>query len=136
MPRGGRRPGAGKPKGYKHRRTIEQAREKKLLLEEFRERVRAEFAPLVTAHLEIAKGAFCIFAKTEDGLKRVSDAATIDRLLASGDGYYHIAQQDPDVRALKDLWDRTFGTPAKVLELTGADGGPIRTRVEFVEVDA
>ncbi len=51
MPRGGKRPGAGKPKGYKHANTLEKAAAR----EYFLARIHAELESLVTAQITLAK---------------------------------------------------------------------------------
>lgn len=114
MPRGGRRPHAGRKKGSKEKSTLA----KLTALEIFRRRAEAELNPLITAQLETAKGLFHFLAKTEAGYVRVTDPAIIDRYLAIGDGF-KIAQQDPDVRALKDTFDRVCGKPTEHVAVTG-----------------
>jgi len=118
MPRGGSRPRAGRPKGSrgKHKRTLE----KLTALEIFRARATAELAPLITAQLAVAKGVCHFLAKTESGYIRVTDPTVMDRYLAQGSGFT-IALQDPDVRALKDTFDRVCGKPTESVNVT-ADG--------------
>lgn len=129
MPRGGRRPHAGRKQGSKDKRTLA----KLTALEIFRQRAAAELDPLITAQLETAKGLFHFLAKTEAGYVRVTDPQIIDRYLAIGDGF-KIAQQDPDVRALKDTFDRVCGKPVESVEISGPQQGPIP--VKFIDVDA
>jgi hypothetical protein len=143
MPRGGARPGAGKPKGYKHQKT----REKETAAEVFRRRIVAEWNPLIDAELDIAKGLTVIFArewetqkvtgrKTRSGrFVRITSPAEIEDLLnnsVDGDDYYRLTTQDPDVRMLVELNARVMGKVADTVALTGADGGPVR--VQFVDV--
>jgi hypothetical protein len=129
LPRGGRRPHAGRKKGSKERSTLA----KLTALEIFRQRAEAELGPLITAQLETAKGLFHFLAKTETGYVRVTDPQVMDRYLAIGDGF-KIAAQDPDVRALKDTFDRVCGKPVEQVELSGPQQGPIP--VKFIDVDA
>lgn len=118
---GGRRPGAGKPKGYKHASTIRKAAD----LELFRRRVHEQFEPLITAHLEAAKGAFQLFARTKDDTwVQVTDAATMQRCLDSGSTFYRFEQKAPNPQLLKDVWDRTFGPPAQLHTLQSPSGTP------------
>lgn len=51
MPRGGARPGAGRPKGGVNKSTLDKIAALRL----FRERIAEHIEPLITAHIEIAK---------------------------------------------------------------------------------
>lgn len=128
MPRGGKRPGAGRPKGSKEQHTLDREEARRYLSE----RVRKEIDPLATAQIESAKGLFVMFAKTEAGPVRVTDPDLMQRCIESGEGTYYIAAKDPDQKALKDIFDREFGRPTEHVALIGADGGPVR--VQFVDV--
>jgi hypothetical protein len=122
MPRGGRRPGAGLPKGFKFPKTLEKEAAKR----ELQERVIAEIGPMVTGLLESAKGAYAMFAKSEAGWVQVTDEQTMLRCLQSGESFYRIEQRKPDVRAAQELLHQTIGEPQKSVAVTGGDGGPVR----------
>lgn len=134
--KGGARAGAGRPKGRKNAATLERDEARKYLSE----RVRAEITPLVRAHLEVAKGLVCMFAKGAFGQwVRVKDPEQIETMLNTankvmGEDYYLLTAKDPDPRALKDIMDREFGKAAESVELTGKGGGPVT--VKFVDVDS
>lgn len=51
MPRGGARPGAGKPKGYKHAHTLEKEAARKHILN----RILQELDPLIDVQIALAK---------------------------------------------------------------------------------
>lgn len=88
-------------------------------LERFRERIRSEFEPLLNAYLETAKGSYVMFAVTSDGIwTTVSDEGAMARLLMSGERFYRLEKTKPDFRALKDIWDRLFGSPARTPDIS------------------
>jgi hypothetical protein len=125
MPRGGRRPGAGAKKGSKQKGSLEKAE----LLNQFRARVAAEFEPLVSALFSSATGVTHMMARDKSGKwTRVTDPVVMQRCLESGDEFYKITTQNPDIRALKDIFDRMFGSPTQAVEVTGADGEPMEVR--------
>lgn len=120
MPRGGRRSGAGRPKGVKTARTLEREEARKYLTQ----RVLSEIEPLATAEIESAKGVLCLYTKQLGRWVRVSDPAIIEATLNTaekvmGNDYYLIAAKDPDTKALKNIFDREFGKPTDRLEHSG-----------------
>lgn len=123
---GGRRSGSGQKPGKPQRRTIE----KRLALDVWKTRVEAELDALITAQLELAKGAFSLFGKDQatGAWMHVTDPALILKLLKSGEEFYRVMQKEPDGRMLKDIMDRLTGKPKEQLELTGAGGGPVQVR--------
>lgn len=142
MPRGGARAGAGKPKGYKHKQTLAKA----TALEHFRQRIEAEWDPLIDAELDIAKGLTVMFAREFEMNKttgkrartgrfvRIEHAVEIADLLnigVEGDDYYRITAVDPDVRMLVELNARVMGKVPESLAVTGAQGGPVL--IQFVD---
>jgi hypothetical protein len=115
MPRGGKRPGAGKPKGYKHKQTLDKEAARQLL----RERVTAELQPLVDAQIANAKGISHFFLrdpKTGQFVK-IEDAKAIQVALNSGDegSYYWIFTKDPSVQAFTDLMNRAIDKPIEAV---------------------
>lgn len=59
------------------------------------------------------------------------EASNATKTVITGSGDDVLAEQAPDyavqLRALADIWDRSVGKPNQALEITGEDGGPIRT---------
>jgi len=99
------------------------------LLRQFRERVAAEFEPLLSALFATAKGVTHMMVRDGTGKwVRVTDPIMMQRYLETGETVYRITAQNPDVRALKDIFDRTFGSPTQAVEVTGADGQPMEVR--------
>lgn len=135
MPRGGKRPGAGKPKGYKHKQTLAKATSR----EHFVKRIEAEWDPLIDAELEVAKGRTIMLARAfetaKDGtvrrtgkFERVTNPAEMAELLnkgESGEDYYRLVAVPADSRMLIELNARIMGKVAEQVTHTGADGGPI-----------
>lgn len=122
MPRGGKRAGAGKPKGTKHAATIskEQAREA------LRQIVTARMTELVSAQLDNATGIRHLMmrdpktGKFERVATTADDpavaAAQIDAALATGNAFW-IYTKDPSVQAFTDLMNRALDKP-KEQEIT------------------
>jgi hypothetical protein len=106
---GGRRPGAGRKPG--------KSPERAEYLRQLRSRVYEEFDALMTAQLEAAKGLFHFLVQSDNGWVRVTDEAAIDAALAAGAPFYRIVKKDPDMRALKDAWDRAIGVPKQEMEI-------------------
>lgn len=124
MPRGGRRPGAGAKKGSKQTASLQKAE----LLKQFRARVAAEFEPLLAALFASATGVKHMMVHKNGKWTRVTDPVLMHQCLDTGETAYRITTQNPDVRALKDIFDRAFGSPTQAVEVTGADGQPMEVR--------
>lgn len=108
----------GRKKGSKNKATIEKLELKRI----FEQRIAEEFGPLVDAHLEAAKGVSHMMAKDKAGKWiEVTDPATMAKVLNSGEAFYRISARNPDIRALKELWDRTWGAPTQGVDLTVTD---------------
>jgi hypothetical protein len=123
MPQGGKRPGAGKPKGYKHAHTLEREAARKHM----EERILSELDPLINAQFDLAKGLMLMFSreKDKDGKRtgkiyRVVDAGEIAELLGSdgenGTDYYYLSVKDPDGKVLENLMSRVFGRAKETVE--------------------
>lgn len=122
MPRGGKRPGAGLPKGYKFQKTIE----KELERERLRQLVVAHLEPMTLAQIEHAKGVSYMILRHPDGtFSRATDEKQIDAACASGAQAFKIFTQAPNPAAYKDLMDRALDKPIEQVAMTGGDGGPI-----------
>lgn len=116
--------GSGKPRGYKAPDTLAQ----QTYQEQFKARVQPEFAVLIEAAIEAAKGVSHMMAKDRDGKwTEVTDPAVMAKVLASGETFYRISARNPDVRALKDIFDRMCGCPTQALEVN------VHGEVELVE---
>ena len=112
MPHGGRRPGAGIPRGTICRKTRERAE----LLSLWREAVARRFDEVIDAQLNAAMCVRVLLAQDEDGhWRRVTDP---DAMVASlNAGGCEISDEEPDARMLKDILDRLFGRPAQAVNV-------------------
>ena len=122
MPKGGKRPGAGKPKGYKHQGTLEKEAARKVL----RERVIAEMKPMLDAQIAHARGLKYLVTRDKKSGKfiRVTEAMAKHKL-GDHEELVEVWEKDPSVQAFTDLMNRTFDKPKEHVEVTGADGGPV-----------
>jgi hypothetical protein len=132
MGHGGKRDGAGKPKGKKHKATLE----KQAIAEAFNQRVMSHADALFNAQLVLATGSRKVFRIDEEegegGKKKrvhtlVTDADEVKALLDEHEGaagevdgnYYYFTEVAPDNRAIDSLLNRAFGKPKETLEHAG-----------------
>ena len=107
-------PGSGRTKGTPNKRTVEADE----LLRLFRARVAAEFGPLQDALIQAAKGVQHLQAKDRNGQwTEVTDPVIMAKVLNSGEQFYRISARNPDVRALKDIFDRLWGLPKQAVDV-------------------
>jgi hypothetical protein len=95
MSAGGKRKGAGKPKGYRASHTIEAAKAREYLIG----RISKELEPIVTAHIEAAKGMW------------------IDDLDLNGERI-KVYRKPPDLKAGEYLLNQGAGKPKENLDVT------------------
>jgi hypothetical protein len=114
----------GRPQGRKNEKTLEREAQ----LDRLRQRVFEAFDPLISAQISSARGVSYLYKLdvNDDGTRSkpilVTDPAEIRAYLAEDYSalettYYYITTEKPDIPALKDLWDRSLGKPAQMLEL-------------------
>lgn len=130
--KGGKQPGAGRPKGRLNQATLE----KQKVAEAFNQRVMAKADALFNAQLTLAVGSMKVFrideTEGDNGkIKRehvhVTDADEIKRLLDEHDGasgvvdgvYYYFTDISPDNKAIDSLLNRALGKPKDTLEHAG-----------------
>lgn len=148
MKNGGKRPGAGRPKGRKSAKTLE----KMAIQEAFNQRVLLHADNLFNAQYKLAVGSQRVFRidettnKTGQVIKKehvlVTDPNEIKSLLDEYDGgdgvvdgsYYYLQAVPPDNRALDSLLNRTLGKPKDSVELTGKDGKDLVPEKLIVEI--
>lgn len=111
MPRGGKRPGAGRPKGSKEQGTLD----KELARAHLRELVTAKMTPLVEAQIANAMGIkyLVVRQKTTGKFVRVSEAMA---RISDGEELIEVWEKDPSQPAFTDLMNRTIDQPAKPAE--------------------
>ncbi|HKA75311.1 MAG TPA: hypothetical protein VKE26_26145 [Xanthobacteraceae bacterium] len=120
MAKGGKRPGAGRPKGSRDPHT----KSRQVVEEEFRAFMLKSHAALWQGQLERALGAYVLVVKTETGYARVTDPEAIARLLAvpqdRGVRYWRIEARAPDPVLVKEINNRLMGVPRQEVEVSGA----------------
>jgi hypothetical protein len=145
--RGGARPGAGMPKGKMTAKVLEKMKIKAV----YDQRVLKHVDELFTAQLANAKGNTYIYqvveieiggGKTRKKHELVADPQKILQVLDqnqgnSGEvegGYFIVTTEKPDNIAIKDMFDRAFGTATQSVELSGKEGKPIETKTELTQI--
>lgn len=142
--KGGKRPGAGRPKGKPTKATLE----KQKVADAFNQRVMAKADALFNAQLTLAVGSMKVFridetegenGKTKREHIHVTDPDEIKRLLDEHDGmggvvdgvYYYFTDVPPDNKAIEAMLNRALGKPVDTIEHGGKDGGPIVLKVVY-----
>lgn len=130
--KGGKQPGAGRPKGVKNKATLVQ----KAINDAFNQRVMVHAGSLFQAQLTLAVGSVKVFRVDEVGegkeKKRVhtlvSDSDKIQKVLDETDGdggatvedgYYFVTHVLPDNKAIDSMLNRALGKPTESLKLSG-----------------
>ena len=76
------------------------------------------------ATLDAGRGVAVIAEEVEPGVfAEVKDVRRARHLLTQGEGF-RIYTKEPDVRALKDIWDRRLGKPVETVQVTTPE--PVR----------
>lgn len=117
--KGGKRPGAGMPKGYKTHKTIEKEAARAAL----RQIVLEQMARLVEAQLDNALGIKHFIVRGKTGkFERLTDPAQIEAALnapnAEEGSTYWIYTKDPSIQAFADLMNRAIDKPIEPMEVT------------------
>lgn len=119
MPRGGRRPGAGRPKGSKSKKTV--ARE--MAEEELRSIIKQHLPEMVASQLANATGLKYLVVRNKKTGKFERVAENAAKALKGGDEeIIEVWEKDPNVNAFKELLDRGFGKsrePDRKVDLDG-----------------
>lgn len=136
--KGGKRPGAGRPKGKPTQKTLERQK----VLEAFNQRVMAKADVLFNAQLMLAVGSMKVFrideTEGENGRTKrehvhVTDPEEIKALLDEHEGmagtvggvYYYFTDVSPDNKAIEAMMNRAFGKPTEKHEHSNPDGSPL-----------
>lgn len=136
--KGGKQPGAGRPKGSQNKSTLE----KQKVLEAFNQRVMAKADALFNAQLMLAVGSMKVFridetegenSKTKKEHVHVTDPDEIKALLDEHEGmngtvdgvYYYFTDISPDNKSIEAMMNRAFGKPKEQLEHSNPDGSPL-----------
>ena len=109
-PRGGRRPGSGRPKGSKSEATLT----KELAREHVRQRVIAELDSLIDAQIAQAKGLSYLVVRDKKTGKflRVSEGIAKEKAkLEDNEEIIEVWEKDPSIAAFSDLMNRALDKP-------------------------
>ena len=115
MPKGGKRPGAGRPKGVTGRKPLPDG-VRALVREKFQERVVKELQPLIDATMRSSIGATAMVVKSGGRWRRARNEVEVLSHLEDDTGYI-IQTLDPDGRILNSIWDRVMGKADQPLSL-------------------
>lgn len=123
MTHGGKRAGAGRPKGSKDPHTLEKEAARAAL----RALVMAELRPLVAAQISNAKGIRYLVVREKKSGKfvRVAEARA---KVKTGEEIIEVWEKDPCVQAFTDLMNRTIDRPAETLNAELEHKGGIEIR--------
>ena len=120
-PNGGKRPGAGRPKGAVCQKTLT----KELAREHLRTLVVAELAPMALAQIAAAKGIQHFVLREKSGkFKKVESAEAALAALNDPESVYEFWARDPSTHAFGYLVDQALDRAAQPQKLIGEDGGP------------
>lgn len=137
MAKGGKRQGAGRPKGSREPKFLERDR----VLKALQQRIMKKADRILDAQFTLAAGMSFLYRidKDEDGNrqkpKMVTNPDEISCFLEkytleeSGEvdgNYYYVTTAKPDGYAIDSMFNRAFGRPPQPQTVTGADGGPVK----------
>jgi hypothetical protein len=124
MPHGGRRPGAGKPRGYKHAHTLAKEEVRRQLTE----LVARELEALTKAQIQNALGVRYTFLRDSNGRwAYLTDPLEIQEALNSGDEgqVFWTYAKPPSIRAFAYLTDQAIGKAPQAVTLAGEPDRPV-----------
>lgn len=113
MPRGGKRKGAGRPKGSREKGTVE----KEALREILRAKVAEKLEPMIEAQIANSMGIKYLVArdKATGKFEKLTEARAKAKLEGKGSDLESIEvwEERPNVQAFTDLLNRTIDKPAE-----------------------
>ena len=128
----------GRPPGVLNKKT----REHKIVEQEFKDRIIDNIQELLTAQMNLAKGASYMFRKDGDESVLVTDPGEIKKVLDEVEGtgivdeqYYYITTKYPDNRALDSLLDRVFGRAVSKTDIKLDLTLEVITGMKIIKVD-
>lgn len=105
---GGKRPGAGKPKGVKWPSTLAKDAARELT----RQLVTAAIPDLVSAHVAHAQGIQHFVLRTKDGkFEKVTSADAAVAAMNDPESVYEFWTKDPSTQSFTDLMNRAIDKP-------------------------
>jgi hypothetical protein len=129
MPRGGKRPGAGRPVGSPSKATISANEQKAIAREVIREAIREQIPDIVRAQAENALGiSYMVLRRPDGSYTEATDVAQLRAALAAGDSAFRIYTRQPHQGSAAMLLAYAADKPVEPVEMTGEGGGPIVVR--------
>lgn len=136
--KGGARPNCGRKKGKLSQKALDKLQAETALKQVIYDRSKE----LLSKQMSLAMGLNYLYCdrvisrnKNGDPIKRskvlITDPDEIKDYLNGeytnnpDDDYYYITTSQPDVQAIKDLWDRAFGKPAQKIETDPVKNGGV-----------
>ncbi len=124
--KGGKMPGAGRPKGKKNAKTILR----EATLAEVKVQIAKMADTLIRAQSVVAIGyhKVVVITKDESGIpqvEQVNDPERIEQLIATGilgEDYHIVVGSKPDGKVADMLLNRAFGKPEESIDLSNKDG--------------
>lgn len=135
MPKGFQPGNKEATKKGKHKKTLEKER----VLEAIRQGVMREAEPVLRSSLNSARGLTVMYQRRKVKNKKgkykrtgefimVKDPDRIIELLngnCEGEDWYYITTKDPNIAAVKELWDRAFGKSKETVDMNLHEDKPI-----------
>ncbi len=127
MPKGGKQPGSGRPKGRLNDSTISLNEQKNIWREQMAKAIAPHLTEMVKAQVQHAQGVSYMRLRNPDGtFTRATDEKQIDAAIALGASWFRIFTEVPNTQAFVALSDRATDKPIERQEVTGKDGGPLQ----------
>src|SRR5215831_6578281 len=123
---GGKREGAGYPKGVKWPSTLRKEEARELVRRYVTERL-PEYLAAMSDNITGIRHLMMRDPKTGKFERVSGDAKQIDKALKTKTAFW-IYTKEPNVQAFTDLLNRALDRPAEHVQLEGADGGPLVIR--------
>ena len=125
---GGKRPGAGRPKGMKWPCTLAKAEAREKVRQFITERL-GEFLEAMADNVTGIRHLMMRDPKTGQFERVTGSAAQIDKALKSKNAFW-IYTKDPNVRAFTDLLNRAIDKPAEHIQVAGEGSITIRWQTD------
>ena len=117
MGKGGRRPGAGRPKGRKDNKTLTKEAGREIV----RQMVMAQIGPLVEAQIANSRGLKYLVIRDKKSGKFVRVTEAMAGSL-QGDEQIEVWEKEPSVSAFTDLLNRALDKPAEQEQAVAVSG--------------
>lgn len=129
--RGGKQPGAGRPKGSPNKATISANEEKAIARATIREHIIGHIPAIIRAQVENAKGVQYMVLRAPDGsFVRATDEKQVDAALASGELAYRIYTKEPHTAAASMLMAYAADKPVEPVEQQVTHDGKLTIEIK------